>query len=170
MKRTMNKQYGEIGTLLTILAVVLVTAGVFIGSALVRNFSSPSTQTQAQASTQIIPNASNQDITARFGNITNRGGTDQKMIETFICFNGTGNPPSIGRYKIEAQLILKDNSSINIGGSLEEPISNPLDRYRCNKEMKHVVYTYNSIENVPGDITYAQPDHIEFVVTPSSGN
>lgn len=166
----MNKQYGEIGTLLTILAVVLVTAGVFIGSALVRNFSSPSTQTQAQASTQIIPNASNQDITARFGNITNRGGTDQKMIETFICFNGTGNPPSIGRYKIEAQLILKDNSSINIGGSLEEPISNPLDRYRCNKEMKHVVYTYNSIENVPGDITYAQADHIEFVFTPISGN
>ncbi|MBP9797612.1 hypothetical protein KBC70_00510 [Candidatus Woesebacteria bacterium] len=167
----MKKQLGEIGTLLTIVAVMLMTAGVFLGSALVSKFSAPSSRTQAQATSPIVPNAANQDIEARFGTISNRGGTDQKMIETFICFKGTGNPPSIGRYKIEAQVVLKNGDApISIGGSLEEPISNPLDRYRCNSEMRHVVYTYKSIEDIPGDITYDQVEKIEFVFTSITGN
>lgn len=167
----MKKQFGEIGTLLTIIAVVLMTAGVFLGSALVSKFSAPSSRTQAQATSPIVPNAANQDIEARFGTISNRGGTDQKMIETFICFKGTGNPPSIGRYKIEAQIVLKNGDApINIGGSLEEPISNPLDRYHCNSEIRHVLYTYNSIEDIPGDITYDQVEKIEFIFTSITGN
>lgn len=167
----MKKQIGEIGTLLTIVAVVLMTAGVFLGSALVSKLSAPTTRTEAQATSPIVPNAANQDIDARFGTISNRGGTEQKMVETFICFKGTGNPPTPGRYKIEAQIVLKNGGSpINIGGSLEEPVTNPLDRYRCDKEMKHIVYTYNSIDAIPGDVTYDQVEKIEFVFTSITGN
>lgn len=167
----MRKQTGEIGTTLTVMTVMLMTFGVFIGSALVSKWQANPTATEAQTSGQIAPNTSNPHIESHFSSISNRSGTSQKKMDAFICFKTeTGLPPSSGRYVIEAILVLKDNTTVKIGGALDKSISSPLSQFQCPSDMKHTVYTYSSIEDIPGDVTYAQADHIEFHLNTQSGN
>ena len=169
MNTSATTQKGEIGTTLTVLGVVLMTIGVFTGSALV-NRAQNTTATQAQASAQIIANTSNPDIQTSFGAITNRTGTRQKRMDATICFkDGSGFPPTSGRYKIEAFVVLKDATSVNIGGALEQTLENPATQFKCPNQKTHTVFTYSSLADVPGNVTYSDIDHIEFHLNPKAG-
>lgn len=152
---------GDIATTLTVLAALIMTLGVIIGSVVISSPQLTSIFSQAQSAQIEAVQGTNHEVT--YTGITTRSIGNQKLIGGSICFKG-GEPPNSGTYRIEVEMVTTSGNE-NIGATATE-------RFNGNAHIKcSNMNPFNAaaIAELPSGTSIEDVQRIEIYVVPGNG-
>ncbi len=158
-----RRQRGEIATTMTVLALVLMTLGVVIGSAIVSNDQLSTVFSEAQEASDVTP-VSDSRFQVTFGDLRTTSLT-KLILPGSICFEGN-NPPGSSSYKVFIRAHTTNDETHVIGSAVTQIIATKSD-YQCPNTDE---YNATIFKTLPEGVAYDDIDSITVELDPQTGN